>query len=411
MKTLINALLAFSFLIFLYSCDSLKSDKQETDNQPYLIMLSLDGFRWDYCDMANTPTFDSLAMVGTKAESLKPSFPTKTFPNHYSMATGLYPDHHGIVLNNFHADDLGLDYAISNREAVTNGDFYGGQPIWNVAEDNGITTATLFWVGSEATIDNKQATHWLQYDKSLPKPARIDSLVKWLSLPVEERPHFIMWYYYEPDHTGHVYGPDSPELVAEVESLDKFVGDFFTAMRRLPIFPKLNFIITSDHGMAQLSPDRAVFLDQYVDTADIEFFNGWNPTMNIKARPGKIDKLYSQLKNANDHLKVYKHGELPPELNYGNNVRTQDITVYTDSGWSLGWSWRPDKSLGTHGFDNRDMDMHAIFFAAGPAVKKGYVHPTFNNVDLYPLAGEILDIQVPESDGKHENISGMLISE
>ncbi len=408
MKSLFNTLLVISVVVVISSCNYQNNINQDTDNQPYLVMLSLDGFRWDYCDKANTPVFDSLAKVGVKAESLKPSFPTKTFPNHYSMATGLYPDHHGIVLNSFHAPDLGLEYSIPDRDAVTNGDFYDGQPIWNVAEDNGIKTVTLFWVGSEAPVDGKQASYWYQYDKKLPTEARIDSLERWLSMPIEDRPHFIMWYYYEPDHTGHVYGPDSPEAIVMVEELDKFVGDFFTAMRTLPVFPKLNFIITSDHGMAQLSPDRVVFLDQYVDTADIEFCDGWNPAMNIKAKPGKADMVYDQLAGANEHLNVYKHGELPPELNYGTNERTQDITVFTEPGWTLSWSWDQDKSLGTHGFDNGCKDMHAIFYAAGPAFKKGYVQPTFNNVDLYPLAGSVLGIQVPESDGEKDNISGML---
>lgn len=411
MKQIFNIVLVFSLFTITSSCINNSQVTNEQDNQPYLIMLSLDGFRWDYCDLANTPTFDSLAEIGTKAESLKPSFPTKTFPNHYSMATGLYPDHHGIVLNNFYADDLDLQYKLSNRDAVTNGDFYGGQPIWNVAEDNGITTATLFWVGSEADVDNKQATFWSRYDKKLPLNSRIDSLVNWLSLPLEKRPHLILWYYYEPDNIGHKFGPDSPEIIAEVEKLDKFVGDFFTAMRKLPVFSKLNFIITADHGMAQLSPERVIIIDDIIDTADLAFDNGWNPVYNLKAKSGKKEKIYNQLNGANKHLQVYKHGEVPEELHYGTNIRTQDMTIVSDPGWSLYWSWKKGNSLGTHGYDNRCKDMHAFFYAAGPAFKNGYVHPTFNNVDLYPLVGKILNIEVPTSDGEVENIEGMIITE
>lgn len=400
------------FLLFvslgLSSCCRDDKSGNEDNQQPYLIILSLDGFRWDYTDLANTPTLDSLKKVGSKAESLKPCFPTKTFPNHYSIATGLYPDHHGIVLNNFWADDLKKPYSIRNREAVTNGEFYGGQPMWNVAEDQGIKTATLFWVGASADIDNKRPRYWSTYFKGLSLDARIDSLSNWLQLPEEKRPHLIMWYYLEPDMVGHIYGPDSPELIAEVEKLDTFVGDFFTAMRKLPIFDQLNFIVTSDHGMAQLSPDKVIFLDEYIDTNDLTLWNGSNPVMNLKAKPGKIDKVYNDLKDKHNNLHVWKHGEVPANLNYGTHIRTQDLTIASDSGWSIYWSWKIGNSLGTHGFSNECKNMHAIFYAAGPAFKENHMQPTFNNVDIYPLVGEVLSINMPESDGKLENVSGLL---
>ncbi len=390
-------------IVFASSC----SDKEEQDDK-YLIILSLDGFRWDYPDEANTPTLDSLAKTGVKALSLKPCFPTKTFPNHYSIATGLYPDHHGLVLNRFHAVDLKKNYSISKRETVTDGDFYSGKPIWNIAEEQGITTATLFWVGASADINGEHSSHWGYYDEKLPWQARIDSISKWLSLPLETRPRLIMWYFHEPDATGHEFGPNSREIIAIVEQLDEFLNKFFTQMRKLPIYDKLNFIVTSDHGMSQISPDKIILLDEVVDTADLEYADGGNPVYNLKVKDGKLDKLVNSINNSNKHITAWKHGMVPGEFHYGTNVRTLDLTVVSDSGWSIYWSWKQGKGLGTHGYRNTNKDMHAIFYAAGPAFKNGFSQPTFNNIDIYPLAGKILNLKLPEVDGKIENVSEML---
>lgn len=397
-------------LIFLLSVMSFVSC-QRADTLPkenYLIILSLDGFRWDYPQKANTPTLDSLAKVGVKAASLKPCFPSKTFPNHYSIASGLYPDHHGLVLNRFHATDLGKNYSISDTKTVTDGEFYGGKPIWNVAEEQGVRTATLFWVGASADINDERPSHWSLYDEELSKQARIDSLYNWLSMPEETRPHLIMWYYHEPDETGHKFGPESREIVELIEELDRFLADFFTKMRKLPNYDEINFIITADHGMAELSPDKVILLDKVIDTADLEFTDGGNPVYNLKVKEGKLDKVYKQLNDYNKHLLAWKHNEVPDELHYGTNIRTHDITIVSDSGWSIYWSWYQGNGLGTHGFKNTCKDMHAIFYAAGPDFKVNYKQTTFNNIDIYPLAGEILNLKLPKVDGKIENVKGMI---
>jgi alkaline phosphatase D len=354
-------------LVFLTAFTALLSSckTKEVKQEPYLIMLSLDGFRWDYTGQANTPVFDSLKRIGVVAASLKPSFPTKTFPNHYAIATGLYPDHNGIVLNRFYAADLKRNYSLSDRSTVTDGSFYGGDPIWNLAERQGIKTATLFWVGASAEINGQRPSFWSTYQTGLSLNSRIDSLVHWLSLPERQRPQLILWYYLEPDWTGHDYGPNSPELVAEIEKLDAFLGDFFTAMRKLPVFDQLNFIVTSDHGMAELSPDKQVLLDEYVDTTKVEIINGGNPVYNFKVKEGYLEEVFSRLKKA-PHLQVWKHDSLPERLHYGTNIRTLDLTIVADPGWSIYWSWKIGQSKATHGYDNDFKDMHAIFYAAGP---------------------------------------------
>jgi alkaline phosphatase D len=408
MNTILKFYVIILIMIMVLSCVNNSDKKEKVSEQPYLVVLSLDGFRWDYCEKANTPVLDSLAKVGSVAESVKPSFPTKTFPNHYAIATGLYPDNHGIVLNNFYAPDLKKDYAVRDRNAVQNGEFYNGTPIWNAAENNGVKALSLFWVGSSADIQGKRPSYWFTYDKQLSLDSRIDTLVKYLSEPEDKRPHFLMWYYYEPDSKGHEFGPNSEEVVQEVEKLDNFLGRFFTAMRKLPIYNKLNFIITSDHGMGELSPDREIFIDEIVDTALIDFVDGGNPIMNIKAKDGKVDVILSNLNNSGKNLKAWKHGELPERLHYGNNIRTHDITVVADSSWSIGWSWKPYKGYGTHGYDNNNKDMHAIFFAAGPAFKVNHIQPQFNNVDIYSLMAKVIEIEAPMNDGNFDNVKGML---
>jgi len=396
--------LILGLLLFVLSaCNK----QEERDDRPYLVILSLDGFRWDYPQMANTPTLDSLKKAGVIAESLKPSYPTKTFPNHYTMATGLYPDHHGLVDNYFHATDLNRIYSMRDREAVMDGVFYGGEPIWVTAENQGMKSATFFWVGSEAEIKGVRPTYWYQYDWTIPFEDRIDSVVHWLSLPENKRPHLIMWYYSEPDHTGHIAGPESEELKVLVEELDTYLADFFTEMRKLPLFDKLNFIITSDHGMNATSNEKRIFIEQVIDTSQIEYMDGITPNVNIKVKEGMLDEVYADLQAA-EHLQAWKHGQLPERLHYGTNIRTQDISLVADPGWTIATSKHPDAEKGAHGYDNDLKDMHAIFYAAGPAFKSDYVHPTFENVNLYILMAHILDLSPASTDGSLSNVEQML---
>lgn len=375
-------------------------------SKPYLIVLSLDGFRWDYPQMYNTPVLDSLKKAGVFAQMV-PSFPSKTFPNHYTLATGLYPDHHGVVMNRFYDPTTKENYSISNRKTVRDSKFYGGEPIWNTATKQGVKSAVLFWVGSEANIQGMHPEKWYKYNQKLPFTSRIDSVYHWLSLPKNVRPHLIMWYYPEPDGTGHHFGPRSEQTKVRVEQLDSWLGQFFTTMRKLPEFKKLNFIITSDHGMQTLSPERNIILDKYIDTADLTHYLGGNPVYNIGVKSGKLDVVYNAMKKV-PHLQVWKHDSLPDRLHYGHNPRTLDITIVGDPGWSLYWSWKVGTEMGTHGYDIADRKMHAIFYAAGPAFKRDYKANTFPNVDVYPLMAKVLGIKPAPNDGNLNQVKSML---
>ncbi len=231
----------------LTACQNPQTKSQQ---QPYLIVVSMDGFRWDYTDSVPTPNFDRLAQKGVHATSMQVSFPSKTFPNHYTLATGLTPDHHGIVNNNFYAPDLDEHYSLGKRSAVEDGRFYGGEPIWNTAKKNGIKTASFFWVGSEANIQGMRPDYWKRYNGKIPFKQRVDTVMHWLNLPAKQRPHLIMWYAHEPDHTGHATGPHSPQTDSVVMLMDELLGYFMDRLAQQPMADSVNVIITSDHGMA-----------------------------------------------------------------------------------------------------------------------------------------------------------------
>ena len=216
-KGLITGVVALSIMMLVYFplCGAQK---------PCVVMISLDGFRSDYPEMVHLATFDSLAKVGVRAQSLKPAFPSITFPNHYTMATGLYSDHHGIVANSFYDPTSARHYSISDRSAVEDAAFYGGEPVWVTAEKQGVRTASFFWVGSEAPIRGRYPTYWKKYDQKVPFSARVDTVISWLSLPVDKRPQLVMMYYHEPDASGHRYGPESKEMKECLVDLDHPAG-------------------------------------------------------------------------------------------------------------------------------------------------------------------------------------------
>ena len=404
-KALIYLFLLSSIVFITGSC----CNKEES--RPYLVILSMDGFRWDYPDSIPTPNLDAIAASGVKAVSLMSAFPTKTFPNHYTMATGLYPDNHGIVLNSFWDPDSNIYYAIRDREAVENGYFYGGEPIWVTAEKQGMKSASYFWVGTEAAIQGIQPSIWKQYDHEVPYEDRMDSVLKWLQLPESIRPHLIMWYMDEPDWLGHVKGPFAKETNDMIMYQDSLLGIFIDRIGALPNAGEINLIFTSDHGMQASHPERTEYLEDYIRESWIAEIQGYNPNYNIKAAEGCLDSLYGALLTG-EHFKVWKAGELPARLNYGTHPRCTDLIICADSAWRLKEKRDNRKpSWGDHGYDNRNTDMHAIFYATGPAFKNGHIHPTFNNVDLYPLMAYVLGLEAAEVDGRFENVQSMLIED
>ncbi len=377
---------------------------------PYVLLVSFDGFRADYLDWYPTPQFHQVAEAGVRADGLIPVFVTKTFPNHYSIATGMYVENHGLIGNRFFAPDLNAMYQISDRTTVEDAKFYGGEPIWVTAERQGIRTASYFWVGSEAPIGGIQPSIWKRYHKSDPFEARIDSVARWFQLPPERRPHLVLLYFHEPDETGHNYGPRSPEAKAEVQDLDRVLGLLVKRMHSLTIADSLNLILVSDHGMAAIDPARQIHLDQEIDLSGFRI-EGSNPYAFIYGGSRKqIDNLIRQLKGV-DHITFYRKEDIPDRWHFRENERIKQVLVVADEGWSLFWD--PNKSLtrhgGTHGFDNALRSMEGIFIADGPAFKDGYRRSHLENVDIYPLIAYLLGLKpYPGIDGKLARVQDVL---
>ena len=381
--------------------------QSKIEKQPYLIVISLDGFRWDYPEIYHLAYFDSIAKMGVKAHSVQPCFPTVTFPNHYSMATGLYPEHHGIVQNKFYDPLLKLTYKIGDRKTVMDGRFYGGEPIWVTAEKQGLKTASYYWVGSEALIKGIQPTYWKVYENKIPFNQRVDTVMQWLQLPEKERPHLILFYLPEPDAVSHDFGPLGKEAKDMVNALDSLMWNLMNKIKRLAIANQINVIITSDHGMAAVNVEKNIILDNFIQPQWIKGIYGYNPTYNISAAEHCIDSIYLTLKKL-PHLKVWKTKEVPARLHYNNNMRIGDLVVLADSSWSI--SLKKDKPLvgGAHGYDNTNMEMHGIFYAYGSSFKKNYKRKTISNVQLYPLMAHILHLKPSVTDGKLNEIKDVI---
>lgn len=374
----------------------------------YVVVLSLDGFRADYPEKFQAKNILQIAKQGVRVKRLIPSNPTKTFPNHYTLATGLYPAHHGLIGNAFYAPDLGKTYSLSDRKSVENPDFYGGEPIWNTAHKAGLRTASYFWVGSEAKIAAYQPEIWKKYNGKIAFETRIDSVISWLQLPYSERPRLLMLYYHEPDKAGHRFGPDSPEVAEQVDYVDKQVGDLYEKLMQLPLADSLNFVLLSDHGMRSICEDKQIVLEDYLKEDWLSGIYGSNPVYTINAAVGKKDSVCGALKSVR-HLKIFKRGSIATRWTFGHNIRTGDCCIVGETGWSVFKTHAQKyKTGGTHGYLSSDRQMAALFVAKGPAFKIGYTKTRIKNVDVYNLLAKILGICPAPNDGKERRIRDLL---
>jgi predicted AlkP superfamily pyrophosphatase or phosphodiesterase len=398
MRKFTTHLLLFTFLLltsFSYS---------QSNKDTYVVLVSMDGFRWDYQKQFNLPNLKQIAKEGVHAKSMRPSYPTKTFPNHYSIVTGLYPDHHGIINNVFYDAALNESFSLSTN-AKNDSRFYGGNPIWNVAEQQGVKTASFFWPGSDT--DKKRPTYYKSYDSKIPYGNRIDTVIKWLQLPEKQRPHLITLYFDEPDHTGHNFGPLSPENEKIIKKMDALMGELSSKLDQLSIGKEINLIIVSDHGMADISNDKKVAVLDYLKPEWLGYKDVINPIMSLQAKPGYQDSLAKALKKI-PHIKFWKSTEVPKRLHYGTNPRVHDFVIEAKKGYSLAKDKNQNIKGGTHGYDNKEKDMHAIFYAKGPAFKVDKEVKTFQNVSVYPLIAHILGLQIDPVDGKFSEVKSML---
>jgi predicted AlkP superfamily pyrophosphatase or phosphodiesterase len=385
------------------------------DLKPTVILISLDGFRYDYLEKYSPPTLNKLAKDGVRAKWMIPSFPTKTFPNHYTIVTGLYPAHHGIVENNVY--DFGTVFTMSKREEVQNPRWWLGEPIWVTAEKQGQIAASYFWVGSEAAIEGRQPTFWRAWNGRVPAEMRVDKVLSWLDLPVEKRPTMITLYFSDVDDAAHEFSPDAEETKYAVWNVDRYIGRLMEGLKRRKIDEKANVIVVSDHGMAAVDLRQTTFLDEYFDFNLTERILWTNEIVQIFPKAGKSEEIYSRIKNL-AHATCWKKGEIPARLHYNDGARIAPLICSTEEGWVTTNHKRYDdwlegiddvtKPRGAHGYDNRYQSMQATFIAHGAAFEKRKTVEPFENVDVYHIMTQILNLTPARNDGNPETAKQML---
>jgi predicted AlkP superfamily pyrophosphatase or phosphodiesterase len=371
-----------------------------------VMLVSLDGFRWDYLDRGLTPNLSRLAREGVRAEAMVPVFPTKTFPNHYTIVTGRYPAKHGILGNVFTAPDVGGRLTLWDRDAVRDARFYLAEPIWVTAERQGRRTAPLFWPGSEAPINGVRPSYNLPFDGEMPDTARVRRLLQWLDLPLERRPTFLTLYSSAVDNAGHDYGPDTPETNRAIAQVDSLIGLLAAALAERG---RANLVIVSDHGMVSTGPDRVIWLDGYV-SADAMQVDEMSALLTAWPAEGLEDSVYRGLKRA-PHLVVYRRAELPARFHLEGSPRVAPIMAIADEGWTIAQraaSGQPTIILGNHGFDDTLSSMRGIFIAHGPAFRRGVTVPPFRNIHVYSLLAEVLGLTPAPTDGSLDSVRQML---
>lgn len=405
------------FIILLLLCCSIPafSQKPIKDLKPTVILISLDGFRWDYLEKFNPPTLKRLAKEGVRAKWMIPSFPTKTFPNHYTIATGLYPEHNGIVENNVY--DFGTIFSMSKREEVQNPRWWFGEPIWVTAEKQGQIAASYFFVGTETKIEGEQPTFWRTWNANVPPQMRIDKALGWLDLPQKERPTMITLYFSDVDDAGHAFSPDSEETKYAVGNVDGYIERLMRGLKARKIDKKVNVIIVSDHGMAPYSVKNATFLDDKFDFDLTERILWTNEIVQIFPKQGKTDEIFSKIGKL-DHATCWKKADIPARLHYQDSPRIAPIICSSEEGWMTTSHKRYDdwivdiedvtKPRGAHGYDNRYQSMQATFIAHGAAFKKGFIAEPFENIQIYNLMCRILGLTPAKNDGNLDAVQNML---
>jgi alkaline phosphatase D len=390
----------------------------------YVILVSLDGFRYDYPAKYGAPHIQSMAAAGASApDGMLPSYPSVTFPNHISLITGLYPEHHGIVENSFYdsarTPEQGQTYVYSQTKTNSDGTWYGGTPLWVLAEQQGMRTASFFWPGSEAEIQGKRPSYYLHFDDRLDDEKRVDQIVAWLQLPAELRPHFITLYYSNVDHAGHSFGPDSDQVRDAVHHVDEMIGDLQTKVAALKL--PVDLVVVADHGMVALQ-GAAINLNDFANLDGVHT----EGSLLYPKTDADAARIYAEFKAHPDpRFSVYRRADVPASLHFDGNPREGDPIVVPNGPFSL--SARPPNPnggrggrgggpgggggvRGSHGFDPHTMpEMKAIFFADGPDIKPGVKLAPFENVNVYPFLVKILGLKLPPIDGKIDVLQPALL--
>jgi alkaline phosphatase D len=407
-KKILRFLAAFGLAMVL-GC---ASQPTQPTVRPYVILVSIDGYRFDYTQRLHPSHIEALANAGLQATSLQPIFPSKTFPNHFSIITGLYSVHHGLVSNEFYDPNFRATYSLGDFRAVGDGRWYSGVPLWNLAETQGLKSACFFWPGSEAPVGGLRPTYSIRYDVKIPNNDRVDQVIKWLHLPEDQRPHFITLYFSSVDFAGHHQGPDSDALRAAVMDVDTAIGRLQDGLKdtHLPV----NIIVVSDHGMQAIDKSKLEYVDDY---APLDAFtilgDGTHTILYLKDGhdPKIVEDTLARFQKGSHQFRAYASDQTPMAWHYRGNPRLGAIVLSEVAPYYMVFhSKAPRVQAGNHGYDpGTTPNMRGIFYAQGPNIRHGHVD-TFENIDIYPFVARILQLKVPDTiDGRLNTLGSFYI--
>ena len=410
----LRTLLVLVWIACVTACAPIPSRHAVESARHPLILISIDGFRADYLDRHETPTLAALAADGVRAEAMKPAFPTLTFPNHYTLVTGLTPDHHGIINNRMVDPATGKVFVYKDPKTTSDPSWWGGEPIWVSVEKHGEHAATMFWPGSDVAIDGVRPSEWLPFNAKMTPDQRVDQLLRWIDEPAPQRASLFTLYFEQVDHAGHGHGPDSPEVDAALREVDAALTRLVDGLKQRGVFEHTDLVIVSDHGMTATTRALRTYLDDVVPLTDVSVVN-YGILAGINPKEGKTAEVERALLAPHPHMQCWRKSQVPARLHYGTNPRIPallclavDGGIITSHGYENGGG---HFSAGEHGYDNDDPKMRALFIAHGPDFKRGLVVPEFDNVDVYPLLAHLLGIHARPNDGDYAAVERMLRKE
>jgi len=382
--------------------------------KPYVILISFDGFRAEYLRRLDLPNFERVARAGVRSVGLVPVFPSKTFPNHYSIVTGLYAEHHGVVGNTIWDPQRNASMSMSDTLSTRDAVWYRGEPIWVTAERQGMVAASFFWPGSEAAIGGIRPTIYKHYDGRVPDAQRVDSVLAWLALPETSRPHMITLYISDLDGAGHRNGPLSPQVDSAGWRVDAALGRLLDGLEQSPVRDRVYLVLTADHGMSEQSPRWFVALDTLIDTTGVRIPEyGPNATLHVQGGMPRARVLRDSINKRMRHGRAYLREEVPGRLHFSADPRIGDLVIIMDEHFTVGLAARAPRDDGgaTHGWDPVYPSMHALFMVCGPGVPAGKTIPPFENIDIYPYLTEILGLTPAAGiDGHRGRLGGLIRS-
>ncbi|TNN44151.1 Ectonucleotide pyrophosphatase/phosphodiesterase family member 5 [Liparis tanakae] len=379
-------------------------------DRPKLLLLSFDGFRWDYIDRVPTPHFHDLIEDGVTASRVENVYVTKTFPNHYSLVTGLYAESHGIVANEMYDPATGRSFSMETDSIYEPAWWEQAEPLWVTLQNAGGRSAAAMWPGSDVKIHGLYPSRYLPYNASVTFEDRVARIVRWFSGPEGEAVDFGVLYWEEPDESGHALGPQSPLMDPVIADIDEKLGFLVAALKEAGLYEEVNLVVTSDHGMAQLSPDKIIELDQYL-SRDLYTWVDRSPVVALLPKEGKLDEVLGKLADANPNMVVYKKEDVPERFHYRHNGRIMPVLIEAKEGWTVMQNRTGPFMLGNHGYDNSLRSMQPVFVARGPAFRHNYVQDSMRSVDLYPLMCHILSVDPLPNNGSLAAVRDMLSQE